>query len=389
MNLHEYQAKQLLKEYGLPVCEGVNCSDLNEALQAIKFLQGDKWILKCQVHSGARAKAGGVKIVNNQTELEQFFTKHLNQILVTEQNNQGQVVNSIYVETPCSIEKELYLSFFIERSEAKIIVLGATGGGVEIENNANNLISKLEIEINLGLQNFQARELGFQLGLENKLNQQFVQLLLRAYKLFIEKDLELLEINPLVVSKEELYCLDAKIVVDDNALFRQTKLKEIFDQRQLPFLEQEAQKAELNFIALDGNIGCMVNGAGLAMATMDMIELYGGKAANFLDVGGATTKERVAKALQIMLLDPKINTIFINIFGGIVRCDLIAQGIIEAVEMVKINIPVVVRLEGNNAQKACELLKNSDLEITVANDLTQALSLVVSKSREQNGDFNQ
>lgn len=385
MNLHEYQAKQIFKQYGLPVSQGVACKTAEEAVEAIKQLQGEQWAIKCQVHAGGRGKAGGVKLVRNETEVREFADKWLGKRLVTFQTDaNGQPVNTLYLEETCNIDRELYLGAVVDRSAQKVIFMASSAGGMNIEEVAEKtpeLIHKAVIDPLTGGQGYQGRELAFKLGLKGDEVKQFANIFVKLANLFVEKDLALLEVNPLVVTKEgQLLCLDAKISIDSNALYRHPELKELQDPSQDDEREAEAEKWNLNYVALDGNIGCMVNGAGLAMGTMDIVKLYGGKPANFLDVGGGATKERVAAAFKLILSDPNVKAVLVNIFGGIVRCDLIADGVIAAVNEVGVNVPVIVRLEGTNAVQGREILANSGLSILAASSLKQAAELAVKSA---------
>lgn len=382
MNLHEYQGKQLFREYNLPVSAGVAAETPAEAAGAADIIGGDKWVVKAQVHAGGRGKAGGVKLVSSKSEIEEFAKQWLGKNLVTYQTDEkGQPVSRILVEACTDIARELYLGAVVDRSSRRIVFMASTEGGVEIEKVAQQTpekILKAEIDPLCGAQPYQGRELAFQLGLEGKQVKQFTQIFLGLAKMFEEKDLALLEINPLVITEQgDLHCLDAKINIDGNALYRQEVLKEMHDPSQEDEREAHAAKWELNYVALDGNIGCMVNGAGLAMGTMDIVKLHGGKPANFLDVGGGATKERVVEAFKIILSDENVSAVLINIFGGIVRCDLIAEGVIGAVEEVGVKVPVVVRLEGNNADLGAKVLADSGLNIIAATSLTDAAQQVV------------
>jgi len=382
MNLHEYQGKQLFAEYGLPVSKGFACSTPEEAVAAAKEIGGDQWVVKAQVHAGGRGKAGGVKLVKTRQEIEEFARKWLGQRLVTYQTDaNGQPVSKILVEACTDIAKELYLGAVVDRSSRRIVFMASTEGGVEIEKVAHDTpekILKATIDPLVGAQPFQGRELAFKLGLNDDQVKQFVKIFQGLAKLFIDYDLALLEVNPLVITAEgKLHCLDAKINIDSNALFRQPKLREMHDPSQDDPREAHAAKWELNYVALGGNIGCMVNGAGLAMGTMDIVKLHGGAPANFLDVGGGATKERVSEAFKIILSDSSVKAVLVNIFGGIVRCNLIAEGIIGAVEQVGVKVPVVVRLEGNNAELGAKILAESGLNIIAANSLTEAAEAVV------------
>lgn len=377
MNLHEYQAKQLFSQYGLPINRGIACHSIEETEQALSQLSGDIFAVKCQIHAGGRGKAGGVKLVKNAEQARQFAEQWLGKRMVTFQTySKGLPVNTIYVEETCEIERELYLGAVIDRSSQKVVFMASSAGGIEIEEIAKNtpeLIHKIHLDPLTNAQPFQARGLAFKLGLKGTEIQQFVTIFLQLAKLFLEKDLSLLEVNPLVVTKQQnLICLDAKVVIDNNALYRHPELKALEDESQEDPREAYASQWELNYVALNGNIGCMVNGAGLAMGTMDMIKLQGGEPANFLDVGGGATKERVAEAFKLILSDSLVKAVLVNIFGGIVRCDLIAEGIISAVNEVGVNVPVVVRLEGTNAEQGRAILAKSGLNLAVAETLTQA-----------------
>ncbi|HDV7284630.1 ADP-forming succinate--CoA ligase subunit beta [Mannheimia glucosida] len=385
MNLHEYQAKQIFKQYGLPVSQGIACKTAEEAVEAINKLQGEQWAIKCQVHAGGRGKAGGVKLVRNETEVREFADKWLGKRLVTFQTDaNGQPVNTLYLEETCNIDRELYLGAVVDRSAQKVIFMASSAGGMNIEEVAEKtpeLIHKAVIDPLTGGQAYQGRELAFKLGLKGDEVKQFADIFVKLANLFVEKDLALLEVNPLVITKEgQLLCLDAKMSIDSNALYRHPELKELQDPSQDDEREAEAEKWNLNYVALDGNIGCMVNGAGLAMGTMDIVKLYGGKPANFLDVGGGATKERVAAAFKLILSDPNVKAVLVNIFGGIVRCDLIADGVIAAVNEVGVNVPVIVRLEGTNAAQGREILANSGLSILAASSLKQAAELAVKSA---------
>lgn len=382
MNLHEYQAKQLLAKYGLPVSQGEVAWNVQDAVNIAEKLGTKKWVVKAQVHAGGRGKAGGVKVVSSKDEVAQVAQSLLGKNLVTYQTTAaGQPVNQVLIEEPCDIEKELYLGAVIDRSKQRIVFMASTEGGVEIEKVAHDTPEKIltiTVDPLVGVQPFQGRDLAFALGLKGNQIKQFTQILLGLGKLFEECDFSLLEINPLVITKEgNLLCLDCKINLDDNALYRQTELRAMRDTTQEDERENRARDWELNYIALDGNIGCMVNGAGLAMATMDLVKLNGGNPANFLDVGGGATKERVTEAFKIILSDQNVKAILVNIFGGIVRCDLIADGIIGAVAEVGTKLPVVVRLEGNNAELGGKKLSESGLNIIAAKSFTDAAKKVV------------
>ena len=383
MNLHEYQGKQLFRDYGLPVSQGFAVKSAKDAEEAAREIGGSKWVVKAQVHAGGRGKAGGVKLVESLEEIKDFSNYWLGKNLVTYQTDEhGQPVSSILVEECTDIQDELYLGAVIDRTAKKIVFMASTEGGVEIEKVAEETpdkILKVAIDPLTGALPYQGREIAFQLGLKGNQIKQFVQIFIGLAKLFKDKDLELIEINPLVINSDQnLHCLDAKVVVDSNAIYRQPELAEMRDQSQEDSREAQAASWDLNYVALDGNIGCMVNGAGLAMGTMDMVNLHGGSPANFLDVGGGATKERVVEAFKIILSDQNVKAVFINIFGGIVRCDLIADGVIGAVEEVGVNVPVVVRLEGNNAKLGLKKLSDSGLDILAAQSLSDAAIKVVS-----------
>jgi len=382
MNLHEYQGKQLFAQYGLPVSKGIATKTPADAAAAADSIGGDMFVVKAQVHAGGRGKAGGVKLVKTKDEIKAFAEKWLGKNLVTYQTDEkGQPVSSILVEPCTDIAKELYLGAVVDRSSRRIVFMASTEGGVEIETVAEETpekILKAEICPVAGAQPYQGRDLAFKLGLEGKQIGQFVKIFLGLAKLFKEKDVELIEINPLVITPaDDLHCLDAKVAIDSNAVGRHPDLKAMHDPSQEDAREAHAASFELNYVALDGNVGCMVNGAGLAMGTMDIVNLNGGRPANFLDVGGGATKERVAEAFKIILSDSNVKAVLVNIFGGIVRCDMIAEGIIGAVKEVGVNVPVVVRLEGTNAEKGREVLANSDVDIIAAPSLQAAAELVV------------
>ena len=387
MNLHEYQAKQVFAQYGMPVPNNQVVESVDSVPSVLDKLDGDRWVVKAQVHAGGRGKAGGVKLLGSIDEVSKTVGEMLGTNLVTYQTNeQGQPVNQMLIEEISNIKRELYLGAVIDRASQRVVIMASTEGGMEIEKVAAQTPEKiLKTTINplTGLQPFQARELAFGLGLEGDLIKQFAALLSGFAKMFVEKDLSLVEINPLVVTEEgQLICLDGKINIDDNALYRQKEILAMRDETQEDERENRAKEWDLNYISLDGDIGCMVNGAGLAMATMDLIKLCGGEPANFLDVGGGATKERVSEAFKIILSDSNVKGILVNIFGGIVRCDLIAEGIIGAVEEVHVNVPVVVRLEGNNAERGSQLLSESDVNIIAANDLTDAAEKIVAAVRK-------
>ena len=382
MNLHEYQAKQLFAEYGLPVSEGYACATPQEAAEAADKIGGNTWVVKCQVHAGGRGKAGGVKLAKSKDEIRAFAQNWLGKNLVTYQTDaNGQPVTKILVESCTDIAKELYLGAVVDRGSRRVVFMASTEGGVDIEKIAHEtpeLIHKAAIDPLVGPQAYQARELAFKLGLVGDQIKQFTKIFMGLGQMFLDCDFALLEINPLVITdKGNLHCLDGKINIDANALYRQPKLREMHDPSQDDPREAHAAQWELNYVALDGNIGCMVNGAGLAMGTMDIVNLHGGSPANFLDVGGGATKERVTEAFKIILSDSKVQAVLVNIFGGIVRCDMIAEGIIGAVKEVGVKVPVVVRLEGNNAELGARKLADSGLNIIAATSLTDAAQQVV------------
>ena len=382
MNLHEYQAKQLFAQYGLPISAGKAVDSSDEAIAAAESMGGEKWVVKAQVHAGGRGKAGGVKLVSSLAEVGEFAGNLLGTRLVTAQTDEtGQPINTIFVEACTGIARELYLGAVVDRTSRRIIFIASTEGGVEIEEVARDTPEKIiraVIEPSQGPQAYQGRQLAFKLGLEGKQINQFAKLFMALARMFEERDLSLLEINPLVVTDAgDVHCLDAKVSIDGNALYRQQALEAMRDPSQEDERERQAGEFGLNYVALDGNIGCMVNGAGLAMGTMDLVKLGGGEPANFLDVGGGATKEAVSEAFKIILSDSAVKAILINIFGGIVQCDIIADGIIGAVKDVGVKVPVVVRFEGNNAALGVEALANSDVDIIAATSLTDAVEQVV------------
>lgn len=382
MNLHEYQGKQLFAEYGLPVSKGFAVDTPDAAAEACDAIGGDMWVVKAQVHAGGRGKAGGVKLIKSRDDAKAFAEQWLGKRLVTYQTDaDGQPVSKILVEACTDIAQELYLGAVVDRATRRIVFMASTEGGVEIEKVAEETpekILKATVDPLVGAQPYQGRDLAFRLGLEGNQVKQFTQIFLGLAKLFADYDLALLEVNPLVIKDDgNLHCLDAKINIDGNALYRQPKLREMHDPSQDDPREAHAASFELNYVALDGNIGCMVNGAGLAMGTMDIVNLHGGKPANFLDVGGGATKERVSEAFKIILSDANVKAVLVNIFGGIVRCDMIAEGIVGAVKEVGVKVPVVVRLEGNNAELGAKVLADSGLNIIAAESLTDAAQQVV------------
>ena len=383
MNLHEYQSKQLFAKYAIPVPTGKVASSADEAVAAARELGGSLWVVKAQVHAGGRGKAGGVKLAKDLDAVRSNAAGMLGTTLVTHQTGpEGLPVHQVYVETGSKIAREIYLSLVLNREAGRIAFVASAAGGMDIEEVAEHSPEKI-IRVNIhpaaGLQDFQCRQLAFGLGLSGDQIAQFGRIAHALYKLYLEQDASLVEVNPLIVTGEgNLIALDAKINIEDNALFRHKDLAAMRDDSQEDAMERKAAEHELNYVSLDGNIACMVNGAGLAMATMDLIQLHGGKPANFLDVGGGATKERVSAAFNLILSNPNVTAILINIFGGIVRCDMIAEGIIAAVKEVGVNIPVIVRLEGTNAPAARALLAGSQLAITAASDLTDAATKAVS-----------
>ena len=386
MNLHEYQGKQLFAEFGLPVSKNVVISSADEALNACRDIGGNKWVVKAQVHAGGRGKAGGVKLVSTPEEAEEFANHWLGKRLVTYQtDSDGQLVNSILVEECTDIGKELYLSAVIDRGTQRVVFIGSSEGGVNIEEVAKKTPEKIiyeSIDPLTGPMGYQSRKISKVLGLNSDQSKQFSIMLPQLTNLFMSNDLSLLEINPLVITQGgKLHCLDAKINIDSNAVYRQPDIQKMHDPSQEDPREAEAAKSDLSYVSLDGNIGCMVNGAGLAMGTMDTIKFFGGSPANFLDVGGTATQERVSKAFKLILADPEVKVVLVNIFGGIVRCDLIAEGILAAIEEVGVSIPVVVRLEGNNADIGSKILANSNAAIVSLNNLEEAAKKAVELSK--------
>ncbi|MFA5170239.1 MAG: ADP-forming succinate--CoA ligase subunit beta [Sulfuriferula sp.] len=384
MNLHEYQAKQLLREFSINTPRGIVVEDPTHAeLAATGYLGGEAWVVKAQIHAGGRGKAGGVRLVRSLDDLRDAASALLGSQLVTYQNApEGQLVGRLLVEETLSIARELYLSVLVDRETERVAVVASSAGGMEIEEVAQTHPEQILREYCdpiLGLQEFQCRNLAFGLGLSGTHVGDLTRMLRALYKLFIESDLSLLEINPLVITEDgRMVALDCKMSIDDNALSRQKKFADMADDTQIDSKEVAAQAAGLNYIALNGNIGCMVNGAGLAMATMDLIKLHGGAPANFLDVGGGATAETVARAFKIILSDSQVKAVLVNIFGGIMRCDIIADGIITAVKEVGVNVPVIVRLEGTNVALGKQKLLESGLDIITADNLTDAAQRAVA-----------
>jgi succinyl-CoA synthetase beta subunit len=383
MNLHEYQSKALFVEFGIPVPKGIAAATPEEAVAAAEEIGGSLWVVKAQVHAGGRGKAGGVKLAKTTDEVRQFAATMLGKRLVTKQSGaDGLPVNVVYVEEGSGIDRELYLSMLVDRDVSRIAFIASAAGGMDIEQVAADTpeqIFTVTVSPAAGLQPYQSRQLAFGLGLDKAQSKQFADLIKRLYRLFVDCDASLVEVNPLIVTKDgDVVALDAKINIEDNALFRHTRLAEMRDLSQEDEVESAAARHDLNYVSLDGDIACMVNGAGLAMATMDLIKLHGGDPANFLDVGGGATAERVAAAFKLILSNDKVKAILVNIFGGIVRCDLIAEGIISAVKEVGVKVPVIARLEGTNVQKGRQLLADSGLDIIAAEDLTDAAKKAVA-----------
>ena len=386
MNLHEFQGKALFAKYDLPVSNGKVIYEAEDALKACRDVGGSKWVVKAQVHAGGRGKSGGVKLVDSPDDAIEFAKSWLGKRLITYQtDSNGQLVNSILIEEYTDIAKELYLSAVIDRDSQRVVFIGSSEGGVNIEEVAKKTPEKIiyeAIDPLCGAQPFQARKISKVLGLNAEQTKQFTPMLKNLMKLFVEKDLSLLEINPLVITNGgNLHCLDAKVNIDSNAIFRQPEIAEMHDTSQEDPREAEAAKNDLSYVSLDGNIGCMVNGAGLAMGTMDTIKYFGGNPANFLDVGGTATQERVSKAFKIILDDPEVKVVLVNIFGGIVRCDLIAEGVLAAIEEVGVEIPVVVRLEGNNSDIGSEILSRAGIKIESINNLADAAKKAVELAK--------
>ncbi len=387
MNLHEYQSKELFATYGIPVPAGRAASSPQEAAAAAEELGGKLWVVKAQVHAGGRGKAGGVKLARSRDEVRAYARDMLGTRLVTHQSGpDGLPVNVVYVEAGSAIERELYLSMLVDREAKMVSFIASAAGGMDIEQVAADTPEKIfsvAVAPDAGLMDYQARQLAFGLELDKGQAKQFTDLIRRLYRLFLECDASLVEVNPLIVTGDgDVMALDAKINIEENALFRQKKLAGLRDPSQEDEAEREAAEHDLNYVSLDGNIACMVNGAGLAMATMDLIKLHGGEPANFLDVGGGATSERVSEAFKLILSNENVSAILVNIFGGIVRCDLIAEGIITAVKEVGVTVPVVVRLEGTNVEKGRKLLKDNDLDIIAADDLTDAARKAVAAAEK-------
>ncbi len=383
MNLHEYQSKKLFADYGIPVPRGITAESADAAVKAAEELGGDLWVVKAQVHAGGRGKAGGVKLARTLDEVREFADGMLGIRLVTHQSGpDGLPVNIVYVEAGSDIDRELYLSMLVDREVSRVSFIASAAGGMDIEKVAAEtpeLIFSIAIAPDAGLQDYQVRQLAFGLELDKKQMRQFGSLVKKLYQLYLDKDASLIEINPLITTKAgDVIALDGKINIDGSALFRQPNMAVLRDASQEDVTEREAAEHDLSYVSLDGNIACMVNGAGLAMATMDLIKLHGGEPANFLDVGGGATAERVKAAFKLILSNENVSAILVNIFGGIVRCDLIAEGIISAVKEEGISVPVIVRLEGTNVDKGRELLAGKGLDIISADDLTDAARKAVA-----------
>jgi succinyl-CoA synthetase beta subunit len=388
MNLHEYQSKKIFADYGIPVPRGTVAASADEAVAAAQGLGGPVWVVKAQVHAGGRGKAGGVKVTKDLDGVRSAAAAMLGTRLVTKQTGaDGLPISQVYVEEGSAIAREIYLSLTLNREKSRIAVVASAAGGMDIEEVAAHEPEKIltaTIHPAVGLEAYQARELAFGLGLEGAQINEFGKILKALYKLYIDNDASLVEVNPLIVTGEgKLVALDAKIGIDPNALFRHPELVALRDRTQEDPIEARAAEHDLNYVSLDGNIACMVNGAGLAMATMDIIKLHGGKPANFLDVGGGATVERVTAAFELILSNPNVQAILVNIFGGIVRCDVIAEGIMAAVKKVGVKVPVVVRLEGTNAKQAREMLSQSGLAVTPAESLTDAAKKVVAAAKSR------
>ncbi len=387
MNLHEYQAKQILKDAGLKILPGYVAYTPEEAVEAAKKIGGGIFVVKAQIHAGGRGKGGGVKIAHSLEEVKTIATAMLGMTLITHQTGpKGRLVKRIYIEQGCDIDQEFYLSALVDRSLSQIVLIASKHGGMDIEEVAHEhpeAILKFHIDIGVGVMPFHGRQLTQELGLPLSHASKIYHALNVVYNAFMKIDASLIEINPLVFTKtEEIVVLDAKIVLDDNALFRHKELLSLRDEDEEDPTEILASKSDLSYVKLDGNIGCLVNGAGLAMSTMDIIKLYGGEPANFLDVGGGATKEKVEEAFKIILSDPNVESILVNIFGGIMRCDIIAEGILAAARHVGLNVPLVVRLQGTNMELGRQILAESDLPIISAQHLDDAARLVVQATKE-------
>jgi succinyl-CoA synthetase beta subunit len=382
MNIHEFQAKQILRRFGVPVPQGESASTPEEVAKAFETLGLPKAVAKVQIHAGGRGKAGGVKVVSSATEAREFAQKLLGKPLITHQTGpQGRVVRRMYVEQASEVARELYLGMVVDRNAESVAIIASTEGGMEIEEVAAKTPERIitePIDPVVGLAAFQSRKIAFALGLKDKQVGQFGTLLAALYRAFLETDASLIEINPLVVTKDgNVICLDAKMSFDDNGLFRHPDIRELRDSNEEDPAETEAAKFDLSYVHLDGTIGCMVNGAGLAMATMDIVKHYGAEPANFLDVGGGANSQKVAAAFRILLADERVQAVLINIFGGIMLCDVLAQGVVDAAREVKLSIPLVVRMEGTNVDKGKAILKDSGIAVISANDMADAARRVV------------
>jgi succinyl-CoA synthetase beta subunit len=389
MNIHEYQAKQVLAKFGVPVPRGFPAFSVDEAKKAAQELGGPVWVVKAQIHAGGRGKAGGVKVVKSIEDVEKESKRILGSTLVTHQTGpKGKQVNRLYVEEGSAIEKELYLSMLVDRESSRVAIVASTEGGMDIEKVAHDTPDKIvtiTVDPVANICPHHVRRLSKALGLTGDLQKQMSPLITNLYKAFTTQDMSLLEINPLVVTKDgQIICLDAKVGFDDNALFRHPDVAALRDETEEDAKEIEASKYDLNYVALDGEIGCMVNGAGLAMATMDIIKLYGMAPANFLDVGGSATTEKVTAAFKIITSDPNVKGILVNIFGGIMKCDIIAEGVVTAVKEVGLRVPLVVRLEGTNVEKGKEIIATSNLNVTSADDLDDAAQKIVKAVKGSN-----
>ena len=383
MNIHEYQSKQLVSSYGINVLKGDIAFNVDDAVKIAEGIDAKKWVVKAQIHAGGRGKGGGVKIANSIKEVEEYSNNILGMNLITPQTGvEGKKVLKVYVEEGCQIKKEYYLGIVLDRAKGKFVMMASTEGGMEIEKVAEEMpekIIKVILDPLMGLNGFQARQLSFALEIPKEAMKDFVRQVTLLSKIAVEKDFTLVEINPLILTEDnKVIALDAKVNIDDNALFRNSDLKELLDESEVDPKELEAEKYDLSYVKLDGKLGCMVNGAGLAMATMDIIKLKGSSPANFLDVGGGASKEKVSGALKIIISDKDVKAILINIFGGIMRCDIIAEGIVEAVNEMKLDKPLIVRLEGTNVERGKEILSNSGLKIVTAKDLEDAAEKAVS-----------
>jgi len=388
MNIHEFQAKQVLGRFGVPVPKGQPASTPDEAAKAFESLGQPKAVIKAQIHAGGRGKAGGVKLISSAAEAREFATKILGKPLVTHQTGpEGRGVRRVYVEQASDVARELYLGMVVDRKSESVAVIASTEGGMEIEEVAAKTpdrIITMPVDPVIGLAGFQAREIAFALGLRDKQVGQFSTLIAALYRAFVETDASLVEINPLVVTKDgSVICLDAKMAFDDNGLFRHPDIRELRDPNEEDPAEVEASKFDLSYVHLDGNIGCMVNGAGLAMATMDIVKYYGAEPANFLDVGGGANSQKVAAAFRILLADERVKAVLVNIFGGIMLCDVLAQGVVDAAREVKLNIPLVVRMEGTNVDKGKQILKDSGIKVIAASDMADAARRVVEAIGQQ------